>query len=269
MALTAEQQDLLDAIGAALSADLDIEAAWLAGSLGDGGGDAFSDVDVVALVGRGSASDVGRRYAQGISSIAPPALVNPLFDGRILNVVTIDWRRFDIVFAEPDDLVRYDAAKLTTLFNKGVHSPPRGPSGAPYEPSPATLLKIIHEFLRVLGLLVVAVGREEWLMAQAGMEILRRLTIDLMLEENRIAPSDRGGVLHLNRLLTADQRRQLESLAPVAANLASVLAGNAAISAVFLPMARRLARETGTPWPAEFEAATKAHLAQRVGLIIE
>jgi predicted nucleotidyltransferase len=257
----------LDAITTVLSGDPQIEAAWLSGSLGFGGGDAFSDIDVLALVAGEPAREVGRRYAKEASSIAPAALVNPLFDGRVLNVVTMDWRRFDISFVESGDLVQYNALRLTVLFNKGVSSPPVQPPIA-YRPSPKVLLRIINEFLRCLGLLVVALGREEWLTAQSGMDILRRLTADLMLEANHLSPAERGGTLHLNRLLTPQQRSDLEALPPMSPNRESVIAANAAIAAIFLPLAKRLAAEAGAPWPAAFEGATRRHLQERLGLVI-
>jgi predicted nucleotidyltransferase len=268
MALTAEQQELLDAIHAALAHDPDVEAAWLGGSLGRGAGDAFSDVDVVVLAGEGQASRVGMRYAQDVAQIAEPALTNPLFGGRVLNVVTKDWRRFDLSFIEPADLARYDAARLAPLFNRGERTPPTA-AAAPYGPGPETVLKLVNEFLRVLGLLVVAVGREEWVLAQSGADILRRLTVDLMLEENGVGPVERGGALHRNPLLAGEQRRELEALAPVAANRASVIAANAELAAVFLPRARRLGQRIGMTWPAVFEAATKQHLKAHLGLAIE
>ena len=61
--LDIEQQALVDAIAKALGADPEIEAAWLGGSLGRGAGDAFSDVDIVALVADAPAAQVGLRYS--------------------------------------------------------------------------------------------------------------------------------------------------------------------------------------------------------------
>ena len=268
MTLTAEQQDLADDISRVLSDDDQIEAAWLAGSLGRGGGDAFSDVDVVALVAGRAATDVGQRYARDVTAIAQPALVQPLFGGRILNVVTTDWERFDISFVEAGELARFDADKLTPLFNRGDRAPPRG-NGEPYRPAPETVLRLVNEYLRVLGLLVVALGREEYGLGLNGVDILRRLTVDLMLEENRVGPAERGGALRRNPLLTQDQRRELEALAPVAADGAGLIAANLALAAIFLPRARRLAAETGMTWPSTFEAATRRHLKERLGVAID
>ena len=59
MALTPAQQTLLDRIHAVLAADPVILAAWLGGSLGAGGGDRFSDLDVVVLTAAGATSRAG------------------------------------------------------------------------------------------------------------------------------------------------------------------------------------------------------------------
>lgn len=265
MAVTAEQQALIDAIRGALEADPEVEALWLAGSLGRGGGDAFSDVDTLVLAADGKLAGVMARYAADISPIAAPALVNPLYGGRVLNVVDVDWRRFDLTFVEAGDLARYDAAALTTLFNKGERAPPTRPAAA-YRTQPAQLLALVNEFYRILGLLAVGVGREEWLLGLTGVDILRKLTIDLMLEENGVGPAERGGALHRNPLLTTEQRAALEALPPVAPNRASLIAANLAVAAIFLPGARRLAAEIGMAWPETLEAATRRYLKARLGM---
>jgi len=268
VALTAEQQDLADAIVRVLVDDPEIEAAWLGGSLGRGAGDAFSDVDVIALVADARAAQAGLRYSRDVASIAEPALVNVLYGGRVINVVTTDWGRFDISFVEPAELARFTATQLTVLFNRGSRSPHRV-APAPYQTAPSTVLGLVNEFLRILGLVVGCIGREEYLLGLAGADILRRLTIDLMLEENGVGPAERGGALRRNPLLTPDQRSELAALAPVAADRAGIIAANAELAAVFLPRARRLAGKIGMEWPAVFEAATKRHLRDHLGLVID
>ena len=49
---------------------------------------------------------------------------------------------------------------------------------------------------------------------------------------------------------------------------ADILAGDAAIAAIFLPRARALAARTGAVWPQAFEDATRRHLRVRLGLEI-
>jgi predicted nucleotidyltransferase len=266
--MTTEQRELVDAITRALAADHDIEGAWLAGSLGAGKGDVFSDVDVLVLAPAGKAGAVSSRVSRDIATIAEPALVNPLYGGRVLNVVTADWRRFDLHFVEPGDLGRFDAARLVLLFNKGEHVPPRVRTD-PYQSTPETVLKLVNEFLRILGLLVVAIGREEYVLGLTGVDHLRRLTVDLMLEENGVGPIERGGALHRNPLLTPDQRREFEALKPVVADRPGIIAAHAELAAIFLTRARRLAMRTPMTWPSAFEEATRRHLQERLGLTID
>jgi hypothetical protein len=266
--ITTEQRQLVDAITRALAAVDDIEGAWLAGSLGAGQGDSFSDVDVLVLTAVGKVGAVSGRVAHNISTIAEPALINPLYGGRVLNVVTADWRRFDLHFIEPGDLGRFDAARLVLLFNKGDRAPPRG-STDPYQSKPETVLKLVNEFLRILGLLVVAIGRKEYVLGLTGVDMLRRLTVDLMLEENGVGPIERGGALHRNPLLTPDQRREFEALRPVVADRAGIIAAHVELAAIFLPRARRLATRAHMIWPSTFETATKRHLHERLGLTID
>lgn len=154
------------------------------------------------------------------------------------------------------------------LFNKGDRAIPKG-SASPYRTSPDTLLSIVNEFLRVLGLLWTAVGREEYVLGLTGVDLLRRLTIDLMLEENGVGPIERGGALHRSPFLNLEQRRELEALTPVVSGRDGLIAANVQLVAIFLPRARRLAEKIGMTWPSPFEAATRRHLQNRLGLVLD
>lgn len=264
-ALTDEQEAVLGAVTALLKSTAGIEAAWLAGSLGRGAGDAFSDVDILALAGAGQAIEASRRVAEDLARVVEPVLVNALYGGRVLNVVTADWARFDVSFVEPAELARYHAGWLTPLFNHGPHTPPAG-APPPYRTTPEAVLALVNEFLRVLGLLAVGVGRREWVLGLTGVDLLRRMTLDLMLEENGVGPAERGGALRRDAFLTDDQRRDLAGLSPVVADQAGILAANQEVAAIFLPRARRLATAVGAAWPDAFEAATRRHLRKKVGL---
>lgn len=265
--MTPDQQQLLDTIAEFLEPRPDVQAAWLSGSLGAGHGDAFSDVDVLVLVSDGAASKASSSIVADLGSIAPTIMVNRLFGGRVLSVITDDWRRFDLVFVESSDLARYNARDLTVLFNHGSHSPPSH-QVPPYQTSPDQLLTLVNEFLRVLGLTVVALGRGEYELALTGLDLLRRSTLDIMLEENGVSPSQRGGALRRLPFLHADQINELRALPPLMAERSSVLAGADAIAKIFLPRARRHADRIGMIWPQALEDATRRHLARNLGLAI-
>jgi hypothetical protein len=261
--ITAAQQSLIADITRLLEAEPAVEAAWLAGSLGLGQGDRFSDVDVVALVSNGHATAVSSSLGSKLSSIKTAVLVNVSFAGRVLNVVTDTWDRYDITILEIPDLMRYNARDLREIFNKSGRAPPARPD-MPYQVAPDALLKLVQEFLRVLGLAVIVVGREEYVLALSGIDHLRRMTLDLMLEENGVAPWKRGGALHRNPFLTEEQRDVLVSVPPQSATRESVIQAHSAFAAIFLPRAKKLASCVGMAWPMELEDATRRSLRCRL-----
>jgi predicted nucleotidyltransferase len=263
---TDAQTALIGRISAALQADTHVRSAWLVGSLGRGNGDAFSDVDVMVVVPDDAFETVFKAYAANLAAIAPTVLINPLF-GRVLNVVTDDWSRFDLTFMRPEEFAARAPAWAKPLFNRGddrPSSPAMAPAG--YRPAPQRILALTQEFLRVLGLLPVAIGREEYVNCQLGIGHLRGMLIDMMIEQNCIAPEDRGGALHVNRLLADAQRRALEAMPAVGPTRDSVLEAHVAYTRLFLPLAREMCAQTGAVWPQTFADATRKHLDRTLGL---
>jgi hypothetical protein len=123
---------------------------------------------------------------------------------------------------------------------------------------------IIEEFLRVEGLLPVAVERSEFVVGQMGFGLLRDMLVDLMVEANGKS-GERGGVKRLNAFLTAEQRHALEAVTPPPADRDGLIEANLALAALFLPLAKSLAAERGVAWPEALEQATRRHLANTVG----
>ncbi|HEY2886885.1 MAG TPA: hypothetical protein VGJ08_16875 [Rhizomicrobium sp.] len=259
--MTPAQQSLVDAISAVLQRDARIEAAWLAGSLGRKAGDTFSDVDVIVLCPDGTAKEIAA--TPGLLDFARPVLVNALFGGRIVNVITPDWQRFDLVFAEGSDLARYNANDLKPLFNRTGREPPRI-EPAPYLATPESLAKLVQEFYRVMTLAPLGIGRQEYIVALSGIELLRKMIVDLMLEENGIGPQQRGGALRLNPFLTSEQIKLLESLPAVAAERDSLLGCQKVIANIFVSRAKAFAARIGMEWPSALENASRAHLKSQL-----
>jgi predicted nucleotidyltransferase len=262
--ITDRQQRLIDALTRMLSNDPRIESAWLAGSLGNGSGDAFSDVDILVVVPDPVLQPATDDYHANMAALMGVVRVN-LVRGRVLNCITEDWDRFDLTFVKRGEFAMRPFAQLVALVNRGTPEPTPAATSI-YQPSAERVLELVNEFIRVLGLLPVAVGREEYVLAEDGIGLLRRMTIELMIEQNRIAPSARGGALHLRRLLTSDQHGLLSALPPVSATRDSALAGHQALARLFLPLARELAAQSGAVWPVAFEDATRRHLARTIGM---
>lgn len=261
--MTPRQSELLEQVRSILEREARVEATWLAGSLGRGAGDEVSDVDFLALCTLGTLPEVSQVLASNLRDELQPLLLNVLFGGVVINVVAEGWQRFDVSLIEAKELGRYDANRLTQLFNRSG-AEPSGCASSDYRPSAGSLTPIIEEFLRVIGLTPVLVKRGDFVTLVSGTEHLRRLTIDLMLEENRVAPADRGGALSRKALLSSSQYAELEALPPLSAELSSLKANHEAFARMFLERARLLCAEVGVPWPERFEAATRSHLASTV-----
>ena len=260
---TDAQQNLIRAITEALRRDSRILAAWLAGSLGRDAGDDFSDVDVLVLCQDGKANEIST--APRLLDFASPVQLNALYGGRILNVITPTWQRFDLVFVEAQDLARYNANDLKPLFNRGASEPPRVERRA-HRATPDDLSKLVNEFFRVFTLAPVGLGRREYIVMLSGIELLRKMTADLMLMENGVGQRERGGALRLNPFLSSEQLQLLESLPAVAAERDRLLRCQKAIADIFVPRARVLAAHVGMTWPTALEEASRAHLKSQLGI---
>ena len=256
--MTEAQAALLTQVSAVLKTDGRIRSIWLSGSLARGVGDTWSDVDLVAQVDEADRAACLADYGQG--GAGWPDLVHAQqLHGRVLTATTVNWQRFDVSFLTPSELAIVDGAGLKHLAGDATATPPDQPPSADTR-APRRIAALITEFLRVLGLLPVAVGREEWLGAQQGYDLLRRMFIELMIEENGVTPTVRGGAKRLNLHLSADQRKMLEAIAPPLARRETLISANLELARLFLDRARPLADRLDAPWPLAFEQATRRHL---------
>jgi len=233
---------------ATLHADERVVAAWLGGSLAAGTADAYSDVDLrVAVVD--DAFDAFVADWPGLPERLAPTVMRRRVgtpESPIVTAITPEWLRFDVAIARGSAPER---AGDRVLFDRRPSAPTEAP--AP-RPDPASRLPgLVEEFLRVLGLWRVVHGRGERVLMAQGAGLLRWSLVELFLIENR---AQRGGMLHLNPYLTAEQRALLEALPTTPPEL------NAALAREFLPRARQLMARLEQAYPEELERATLAYL---------
>jgi hypothetical protein len=120
-----------------------------------------------------------------------------------------------------------------------------------------------EEFLRVLGLLHVGLGRREFVLCTLGAGHLRDHLITLMKAE---AGTLGEGALHLSRSISTADMAVLTGLPVAHPERDSVLAAHLALARAFLPRARDWHDRHQLVWPQEFETATKAHLSRTLDL---
>ncbi|CAN5445474.1 hypothetical protein BH10ACT10_BH10ACT10_02160 [soil metagenome] len=261
------QDQLLDRLVEVLRADRRVQAAWLSGSLARDEGDQFSDVDLVVAVDDAERDALLADWDDLAASVAPIVFSNRLDAGptTVLNHVTDEWLRFDVAVLSPEGVVRTrTASSLRTLFDPtGLHERLR-PAGETLQPSGPRIEGLVREFLRVLGLLPVVLGRDELVVGASGSGLLRTMVVQLMLEDTAV--EDRGGALRLRGLLPDDRMAAVAALPPIEATRESVIAVHLACAELFLPLARQLAARTGVAWPDDMERALRAHLERQLGL---
>lgn len=245
----------------------ELQALFLGGSLGAGTGDGFSDVDLVGVAHPEYHEQIVNLWHRLLSDRW--TLIHwaeTRWRGFLVNAITEDWLRIDLFLVPPDALGRRAQDMVRPLIDRtGLYD--SLPATLPRaEPDPARLKRTITEFIRVVGLLPVGYGRQEWLVLMKGIGLLRDMVAEVMLEDCPLP--DRGGILHLSRLLPPEDIAVLEALPAPGPDPEALLAANAEIAEVFFARARPLAERLGVDWPEAFEAATLAHVARATGLKI-
>jgi predicted nucleotidyltransferase len=250
------QQQLVERVRDDLLADGRVRGVWLTGSLGAGTDDAFSDVDMFVVVPDG----VLLEFLAGWPDVADrfdPLLARQLPGAPVFNHVLPGWLRWDVVVGTPADLGNMDATQVTEVFN---HDGLRPSSPSHRGADPDVVREMTEEFLRVLGLLPVVLGRGELVTAVSGAALLRQLVTTLLRYR---AEGDRlSGALHLNRVLRPEELAALEAMPPVYAERAAVVRLHLACAGMFLPVAREM---LGDAYPLRLEQACWDHLRAHLG----
>jgi predicted nucleotidyltransferase len=260
------QADLITRITTVLSGIDRVGAALLGGSHGRGEADDYSDVDVYVVVS--NAEDIAIVLAaltDSVATVAPILFSKPLPNARTINSITTEWLRFDFTVVSGAEMAYFARDQIKPLFDRlNVVETLRATAEHRRNLSAEGLLDIVNEFIRVLGLSVVVNGRDDLIVAQTGMNLLRDMLIRIMTLEN--APQPQRGALSLRRSLTPDQYEALLKLPPLEATWSSNFARTVAVAEQFFPRARALAKELGAAWPEEFERVTLAHVEDKLGL---
>ena len=258
------QEQLIERATQVLSNDDRVLGVSLAGSFATGTHDRFSDVDLWVVVNQDDVAGLCTDWPTISDEIAPTVLRQQVGDRPIFNQVTASWLRFDVSIGIPANVSDRTTSTVKPLYDPQGLSAGLSQPRPPLQPDPQRIEALGREFLRVLGLLPVVVGRGEYVLGVSGATLLREMLIQLMLQD--VAVEDRGGALHLNSLLPPDRQQTLVDLPAMAANHESVLAANVACAAAFLPLARDLHERCGLRWPQELEDAARRHLATELAV---
>lgn len=259
------QESFISAITRAMKDAPHLDALWLGGSFGRGEADAYSDVDLIAIVAAEHQAGFAQHWRTQVKALMPIVLwYQARSGGAVHNAIGQGWERIDLLLVDPagalhrtrdgtrclvDHVGRYDRL--------AAHRDWPGPDRT-------RVAVLIDEFLRVLGLLPVVLGRREYLTARAGLEMQRMALFQLLSEA--VDRADKGGMLAWSRRLPPDEISLLERLPQADLTEASLIEAYLAVATAFLPRARAVAARWDIAWPTAFEAATWAHLHRSLGV---
>lgn len=248
----------------------EVKALFLAGSYGFGIQDRFSDIDLVVVTSDPGSGEFISKCRAAIDQIEEVVLWR-VHDSDVVRVssITSGWLRLDIILVSPGQIesrVRDSLSRqgLRTLFDKERISEmlPSSTDNRPIQPCRTQWQ--FSEFIRILGLLPLTIGRENFLNAITGVTYLRNLLIDLMIAET--AAPNKGGALNMHRGLTDAQIEILYSLTLPQPDRDSIIAANLRFAREYMPRGRTLATRLGIVWPESFEIATWRHLQDELAI---
>ena len=260
-----DHEDVIRTIVDSLRQTPGIRALFLSGSYGNGLADAYSDIDFILVSEEGATDGIAKAWRQAVQKTGDIVLWWDRTNVPVLiNAITEDWTRTDVIILKPEQIKALTDSALKPLFDHDNIYSGLDKSPPDTKPNPKRFLYNVEEFIRILGLLHLAAGREEYINGVLGVFHLRNKLVELLIEETS-APN-RGGILHLNRLITDEQKALLTSLPPPIAERDAMISVHMAYASAFLPRARRRAEALGVEWPERFEAATWAKLGDTLSI---
>lgn len=259
-----DRTQLITALTRAAQNDPAVVALLLTGSLGAGGGDIWSDVDVMLVAKPEAHAALVASARDWVSAIAPPVLWRQLYPPHpLFHAVLPGWLRLDITITVPDHILTVRTAS-TPLHDPGDLHGRLAERLPPRRPDPKKIASIVEEFLRVMGMAPIAIGRGDLLAASRGWELLRGLLLDLLVEAQ--APSLPAGALATTRLLPAHDLALITNLPVPHLEREALLSAQMILAAAFLTRARILAEASGATWPDRLETEMHARLQRDLGL---
>lgn len=237
---------------------------FLSGSLASGTGDEFSDIDFLSVAEPSDQPKVAARWREIVEGLETIVFWSERqWPGFLLNAITADWMRCDLYITSPKDFPGRAQNQLRPIVDTNNLHATLPATLPPRRPSAKRLSAQINEVIRILGLAPVGLGRGEYVTSVLGVTMLREQLTNLMLED--VTRPDLGGILHLSKLLPAEDIKVLEELPYPGPNRDEIIAADIAIARAFFPRARRLATQVGLEWPEAFEAATKKRVQSVFG----
>ncbi len=257
--------DVIQSISDATCNMSGVRALFLSGSYGNGMADEYSDIDFVMVSEDGASDAVAEIWREAVETTGEIVLWWDRNTRRsLINAIMDDWTRIDVIIVKPGQTEGMYQSDLNVLFDHDAIYENLSETADIKGPNPKRLEYQFNEFIKILGLLYLVVGRGEYINGVVGLFHLRNLLVDLLIEET--AAPNRGGALHLNRLITDEQKELLLSMPSPVPERNALIDAHLAFADAYLPRARAMAERLGMDWPERFEAATWRKLNEALSI---
>jgi hypothetical protein len=260
------QSEYLQALQSAVDSDTRIRAAWLEGSLGRGNADRYSDIDLHLLMDKESVESFREGAEAWLSAIRPLVLYRLMFNGAMINALTLDGLRLD-AWLHTDETIAIDERKAQIWIDReGALTPGKRPE----PPQPAALAtrleQQIAEFWRCIALTPSVVGRGELIVATMGLGIELTLLSEVLITGYEIERD--SGVKRLNEFLPPGAQSAIEQALVLGGLSASSLAhAQLGLAGIMSEEGRKIAARHGFAYPAEMEAAVLEYVSGELAAI--
>jgi predicted nucleotidyltransferase len=259
-------QEYIQAITAKAEANDWIRAVWLEGSFGRGTADRYSDLDFHFLLAKTDIESFKADVESWLSTIQPLVLSTLLFDGKLVNALTVEGLRVDIVL-HTEDVVQIDPSKGRVLINKGADIQLDSDARS-VEPSPVIpiLEQQTREFWRCIALLPSVVGRNELIAGCMGLSIEATILTNIIIAGYGIV-RDRGAK-NLNQFLPPDARQSIETaLSMQGLSPATLAEAHLGLARIMQKYGRSIAEKHQYAYPNNLEESVLRYVNRELALL--
>jgi len=244
-------------------------AAWLAGSFGRGNADRYADVDAHLLIAPERKSAFQEEVEPWLAAIRPLVLFRTMFDGGMINAMTVDGLRLD-VWMHAGEQMALGGEAVRVLYDKGDYLDLTTSAHAAPDTTErvAALERQMVEFWRMIAMLPTVLGRNERIVAFQGLGFeLGPLNEVLIARAGRTRET---GIKRLNTFVSDESRRALEDALRVdELTLPALARAHLRLAALMRRVGPAVAATHGFVYPHELEQTVVRYVSdelRRLGL---
>ena len=248
---------LLERARSVLEADARVVEVLVRGSVGDGTADAWSDLDLVVIVGDADHEAFVAEWETWVAAITPTLFARRPIAPFIVNALTDEGLTIDFAIYPQS----WGIPKPPDGFQVGLLSSTR------YDDHASAVEYAVAELFRgTAGPFISYVQRGEHVRHLAGAgHILGLLTAVLLAESGSPPPPGKA----LNPSLTGEQLSMLEALPPIAPVRDAIVGFHVAVGRELVRRARPLFDRYGIGWPEELEAVARRRVREHLGMELD